>query len=180
MERGEPGGPIPNLWSGSCFGCSPSNRHGLRLRFWHSEGGCYTRTTLPEHLCGFDGVTHGGIVAALLDEVSAWAVMARLGRMGVTREITVRYLRPVPTGRELVAEARVAGSDERSATVRATIRLAGEGSAQEPGLALAECVSTWALPRLANVARIVGADEAALKAFMESIAAGRAQGGAAE
>lgn len=179
MDGSEPGRPIPNTWSGNCFGCSPSNRHGLQLRFWHTEGGCYTRCTLPEHLCGFDGVTHGGIVAALLDEVSAWAVMARLGRMGVTREITIRYLRPVPTGQELVAEARVVDSDERSARVYASVRSAGDGASEGSGPVLAECESAWALPRLANVAKIVGADEAALRAFMEGIAAEGRKGTAA-
>jgi hypothetical protein len=75
---------IPNYWQGHCFGCSQTNTHGLQLRFWLSGEGCFTRCTIPERLCGWDGLVHGGIVAALLDEVAAWTIIARLGRLGIT------------------------------------------------------------------------------------------------
>lgn len=159
---------IPNRWPGNCFGCSPANPHGLRLRFWRSEHGCYTRCAIPEHLCGFDRVAHGGIIATLLDEVSAWTVIARLGRLGVTREISIRYLRPVPTGTEVHAEGQVLSSDDRVAVVRARITLPGNPEHE----VLAESTSTWALPKISNIARISGLDEPALQEYLEAMRQG--------
>jgi len=61
---------IPNYWTGKCFGCSTVNSYSLRLRFFLSEDGCYTKCSIPDYLCGIDGVVHGGMIALLLDEVS--------------------------------------------------------------------------------------------------------------
>ena len=156
---------IANRWPGHCFGCSPANPHGLRLRFWRTEQGCYTKYTVPEHLCGFDRVAHGGIIATLLDEVSAWTVIACLGRLGVTREISIRYLRPVPTGTEVHVEGQVVSHDDRVAVVHAQITLPGHPVAE----VLAESTSTWALPKLSNIARMAGLDEPALREYLEAM-----------
>lgn len=154
---------IANVWPGRCFGCSPTNAHGLRLRFWRSERGCFSRCTLPDHLCGFDGIAHGGIIATLLDEVSAWTLLARLGRLGVTREISIRYIKPVRTGTELWVEGEIVGHDDRSAAVRATIRPSGAS----PHAVLAESESRWALPKLSSIARMTGLDEPALQEYLD-------------
>ncbi len=159
---------IANRWPGHCFGCSPANPHGLRLRFWRSEQGCFTRYAIPEHLCGFDKVAHGGIIATLLDEVSAWTVIACLGRLGVTREISIRYLRPVPTGVELKVEGQVISHDGRSAIVRASVTPAGDPARE----LLAEGTSTWALPKLSSIARMTGLDEPALREYLQSMGPG--------
>lgn len=156
---------ITNRWPGHCFGCSPSNPHGLRLRFWRSEQGCYTRYAVPEHLCGFDRVAHGGITATLLDEVSAWTVITCLGRLGVTREISIRYLRPVPTGTEVYVRGQVISHDDRIAMVSASIALPGHPEHE----LLAESTSTWALPKLSNIARMAGLDEPALQEYLEAM-----------
>lgn len=153
---------IANRWPGNCFGCSPSNPQGLRLRFWRSEQGCYTRCAVPEHLCGFDRVAHGGIIATLLDEVSAWTVIACLGRLGVTREISIRYLRPVPTGTEVHVEGKIISHDDRIAVVSAFITLPGRAEQE----VLVESNSTWALPKLSNIARMAGLDEPTLREYL--------------
>ncbi len=159
---------ITNRWPGLCFGCSPANPRGLRLRFWRSEQGCFTRYAIPEHLCGFDKVAHGGIIATLLDEVSAWTVIACLGRLGVTREISIRYLRPVPTGIELKVAGQVISHDGRSAIVRASVAPAGAPAHE----VLAESTSTWALPKLSSIARMAGLDEPALREYLQSMGPG--------
>ena len=98
---------VPNHWGGMCFGCSKTNRYSLGLRFWLSDQGCYTRCTIPDFLCGFDGLVHGGIIAFLLDEVAQWTMVSRIGRVGLTKEITVRYFKPVPTGTEIIVEGKI-------------------------------------------------------------------------
>ena len=58
----------------------------------------------PEHLCGAPGVVHGGVQAALLDEVLGTA-----GHLGfaeavdiATVDFSLRYRRPCPSGAPLV------------------------------------------------------------------------------
>ena len=150
---------VPRYWPGNCFGCSPTNAQGLQLRFWVSEQGCFTQCTIPDHLCGFDGLVHGGIIATLLDEVAAWTIIAHLGRIGVTREMLTRFLKPVPTNTELVVEGRVINHDERSADLHSTIRSAD-------GTLLAEGESKWVLPRLSTIASLLGIDEQVVQKFL--------------
>ena len=152
---------IAGRWPGACFGCSDSNPYGLRLRFRHTEQGCVTNCAIAETYCGFDGLVHGGIIATLLDEAAAWAVIARLGRLGVTREMTTRYLMPVPTAMELVITGTITSHDERGAVVRSCIHAAD-------GSLMAEADSVWAFPRLSRIADLAGVGEEHLRQFIDS------------
>lgn len=147
---------IPNYWPGRCFGCSRTNARGLRLRFWLSEKSCFTRCTVPDDLCGWDGLVHGGIISALLDEVAAWTTIAHLARIGITREVSIRYLKPVQTNTELLVEGRIISHDEKSAVLRSTIHSAG-------GRLLAESESKWMFPKLSSIAKITRVDELMLQ-----------------
>src|SRR5258705_10027807 len=84
---------------GGCFGCSPSNPIGLRLRFRRHGEAVTTRHAIADHFHGAPGIAHGGIVATLLDEASCAAVFFVQDRFVVTGELTVRYLRPCPVGK---------------------------------------------------------------------------------
>jgi len=70
---------VINYWKGRCFGCSTTNERGLKLRFWSSEQGCFTKCVIPDYLCGIGGLAHGGIVYLLMDEVCEWTIISRLG-----------------------------------------------------------------------------------------------------
>jgi len=50
---------------------------------------------------------HGGIVAGYLDEVLAGAAVRHNGRIHVTGELTVRYVKPVPLDTPLLGRGRV-------------------------------------------------------------------------
>ena len=152
---------VQGHWPGSCFGCSATNPQGLKLSFRHTEQGCSTSCTVPGNLCGFDGLVHGGIIATLLDEVSGWAIFSHLGRLGVTREMTTRYQKPVPINTELIIEGRIVSHDERTAVVRATIH-------STDGMLLAEGDSAWAFPRLSRMANLAGIEEGTLQQFLDS------------
>lgn len=145
-------------WPGSCFACS--NPAGLRLRFWHTENGAASSCTVPATYCGFDGLVHGGIIATMLDEVSCWALFARLGKLGVTREMTTRFLKPVRTGTELLLAADISSHDQRTALVRATV-------SDADGVVLAEGESSWAFPRLSRIAALAGVEESVLQRFLD-------------
>lgn len=94
----------------NCFVCGPDNPVGLHLTFQESEDEIHTRLRFPAHFQGWKGVTHGGLVSTLLDEIMAKAVQAR-GMYGVTAEMSVRFRRPVPTETDVVVSGRV--TDQR-------------------------------------------------------------------
>jgi len=112
---------IPNYWTGDCFGCSRNNKPGLQLRFWLSDQGCFTKCTVPDYLCGIDGLVHGGIITLLLEEVAQWLIIARLVRFGMTRDISVCYLKPVPTNAEILVEAQVINQEGKNVLNHSTI-----------------------------------------------------------
>ena len=117
-----------DVWrdDGRCLVCGPENEHGLQLRFERTADGAAARGTVPEHLQGFTHRTHGGIVAAILDEAMYYAA-ALHGMPGVaTAEISVRYRRPLPTGRPFLAEARCLRLSRRFAKTEATLTCDGE------------------------------------------------------
>lgn len=84
---------------GFCFACGPGNKSGLRLKFKVDTLArtATTETVLDHQFNGWRGVAHGGIVSTLLDETMIYACGVT-GWLSVTAEITVRFLRPVPTG----------------------------------------------------------------------------------
>lgn len=87
--------------NGMCFVCGPNNPIGLKLEFALEDGKYITHFTPgPEH-AGFVGITHGGIVSTVLDEVMARLVYA-LGRDAVTAELQIKLKKPAVTGEELM------------------------------------------------------------------------------
>ena len=63
--------PIMQPNSRHCFVCGLENNYGLKLRFKETGPGEVTADyTVPEHFQGYPGVVHGGIVTAMLDEVT--------------------------------------------------------------------------------------------------------------
>jgi uncharacterized protein (TIGR00369 family) len=107
-----------------CFACGPENPHGLHLQGFHTEGERHVVEFVPQrHHQGWESVTHGGIVATLLDEIMTRLLYDR-GQPAVTAELTVRYHRPLPTGEKVRAEAWVAGQRHRLARTQAEIRTA--------------------------------------------------------
>lgn len=84
-----------------CFICGLENPVGLKLKIYEVEAGTIETTyTAPEHFQGYPGVLHGGIVAAILDEISGRAHLGDLAapRFMFTAKLEVKYRRNVPTG----------------------------------------------------------------------------------
>ena len=106
-----------------CFGCGPANTKGMHLRFSIDGDAPIVRGAIrvPARYQGSRKVTHGGIVALLLDE--AMGKFNRLEQIvAPTAELTVQYLRPVPVGRKIVVEARRVRSEGRNFWREGTIR----------------------------------------------------------
>jgi acyl-coenzyme A thioesterase PaaI-like protein len=80
-----------------CFVCGPANPIGLQLTFRLDDEICRSEfTPLPQH-CGYDGVTHGGIIFSALDDVMAnWMFLK--GSRAYTAKCDIRYKGPLPVG----------------------------------------------------------------------------------
>lgn len=118
-----------------CFICGIENPIGLRLQIYRTgEGEIETEYTAPEHFQGYPGVLHGGIVAALLDEISGRAQMGddpQNPRFMFTGKLEVKYRKNVPVGKKL----RVVG---KAGASRRNLAEAWAGIYDETGELLAE------------------------------------------
>jgi acyl-coenzyme A thioesterase PaaI-like protein len=156
--------PLPNHWPGQCFGCAPSNDHGLHLQFWLVGEECASKFQIPAEFSGFEGIAHGGIVASVLDEAGAWTIVTQLERLGMTQDTTIRYYRPVPVGRDLLVVARIIEHD--ATRVITTAEITGPR-----GTLLAAAKSNWALPNLVTMARATGIEEQVIGGMLERVLA---------
>jgi len=87
-----------------CFVCGLENPVGLKLRIYQREPGVIETTyTAPAHFQGYPGVLHGGIAAALLDEISGRVHMGdpSAPRFMFTAKMEVKYRKNVPIGKPL-------------------------------------------------------------------------------
>jgi len=91
----------------ACFGCGVDNQHGLRMKFESDGRRVISRLTVPEHLCGWDTLIHGGIVATIHDEIMSWTAIQLLRKLILTKSVTISFLRPLFTGREIEARGRI-------------------------------------------------------------------------
>jgi acyl-coenzyme A thioesterase PaaI-like protein len=97
-----------------CGACRGANRCRLGLTTERLDGDAVARFEIvcpPEHEGG-PGVAHGGWTAGVMDEVLGHVPILH-GRMSVTGTLTIRFERPVPIGRELVASAWVERREKR-------------------------------------------------------------------
>ncbi|MCY3883426.1 MAG: PaaI family thioesterase [Gammaproteobacteria bacterium] len=78
-----------------CFVCGPGNNIGLKVRFQlDDENICHAEWTSSAEYVGYEGVTHGGIIFCLLDDVMANLLFLR-GEICVTAKADVRFHEPL-------------------------------------------------------------------------------------
>ena len=121
-----------------CFICGRQNQNGLKMDFYEDAEAGQVRSELivSDEYQGYPGVVHGGIVAAILDEVSGRAIMmgGNDDCLMATLRLTIRYRRPTPTGAPLTAVGWVEQMGGVGARVAGQIRLSD-------GTVTAECES---------------------------------------
>ena len=84
-----------------CYVCGESNPQGLKLRFETDGKVVRTRFTPDAGHIGFKAVTHGGILATVLDEIMVWACAVATRRFAYCAEMTVRFHTLAIPGEEL-------------------------------------------------------------------------------
>lgn len=81
----------------NCFVCGPSNPIGLNLTFRIEDNVCLSEFTPLDIHCGYSGVTHGGLIFSVLDDVMAnWVFLQ--GIKAFTAKCDIRYKDALPTG----------------------------------------------------------------------------------
>ena len=83
-----------------CFACGRLNPAGMHLDFGVSRDRAEASYTALQRHEGYDGVIHGGVVTALLDEAMGWAIFHQ-GIWAVTARINVTFRHPARVGEEL-------------------------------------------------------------------------------
>lgn len=90
-----------------CYVCGQAHPRGLRIRFFVGAFGQVHARFRPDHTqTGYKDTVHGGVISALLDELLGWPIVLQTGRMAVTGELTIRFLKPMLAGRLYLATAR--------------------------------------------------------------------------
>jgi len=104
-----------------CFICGPSNPIGLRLRFREEGEGVVADFSFGDQFVGWEGLIHGGLVAAVLDDAMA-NIWAWRGTPAVTTSVSVRFRQPVRPDEQLRVFAEPVGT-RRSVMQRARARV---------------------------------------------------------
>jgi acyl-coenzyme A thioesterase PaaI-like protein len=123
-----------------CFVCGRKNPRGLHMTFYDDGvAEVSAEYVVPEAYQGYPGIVHGGIVAAILDEVVGRVAMISDPNhfmMSVTLE--VRYRHPVPTAAALQVVGRLERLRGRRGKARGMIVLADGRVAAEAEMLLAD------------------------------------------
>lgn len=113
----------------NCFGCSPFNEIGLQLQFWEDGEEVLAKWQPRKTLEGWMDVVHGGIQAALLDELAGWIVLLKMKTAGVTSELNIKYHHPVNISKgEVTVRGKIVHTEKRLATIAASLF---DGNGQE-------------------------------------------------
>jgi acyl-coenzyme A thioesterase PaaI-like protein len=98
-----------------CFVCGLKNTTGLGASFYEVEGNELVAIFTPcENHQGYPGRLHGGLAAAILDEVIGRAMNITNEEIwGVTVDLQIRYKKPVPLETELRVVGRITGENRR-------------------------------------------------------------------
>jgi len=100
-------------WSDTCFVCGEKNPCGIHGRFEEVGSEVHLRIVVDSCHDGYPGVVHGGVVSAMLDETIGWACSVAVHRLCMTRELTLQFRHPVPSGRPLLVRGWMTGKKGR-------------------------------------------------------------------
>jgi uncharacterized protein (TIGR00369 family) len=121
---------------GYCWICGEKNEEGLQLKFSLDEDAKTIQTSFipTETYQGYDGIVHGGILSALLDEATA-KLAFELGYNAVTAMLNVRFKNPANVGERLAVRGEITGVNRKLVLAKATIhgedgRLIAEGDSK--------------------------------------------------
>lgn len=109
-----------------CFACGTLNPIGLHMEVSYLEDKAVSRFSLKREFQGWSNIVHGGVVATILDEIMAHAVMHYVGK-GVTTSLQITYRAPLHVDKEVRAVGYVAERKSRLAVAKGEVRAVDNG-----------------------------------------------------
>jgi uncharacterized protein (TIGR00369 family) len=107
---------------GYCWICGEKNPGGLQLKFDLNKDERTIQTSFipTETYQGYDGIVHGGILSALLDEAMA-KLAFELGYNAVTATLSVRFKSPAKVQEKLMIRGEIIQASRKLVLAKATI-----------------------------------------------------------
>ena len=121
----------------NCFGCSPDNPIGTRMRFFEDGDDIISIWRPTQNHQSWINTLHGGVQAVLWDEVWGWVVFHKLNTAVVTAKMEMRYHKPVSTLQDYIKLRGYLKEMHRNVAI-----VVGELYSAE-GELLCECVCTY-------------------------------------
>lgn len=93
-----------------CMLCGTQSSFGLRLNFYSDQqGNVWAMAKGGIHQQGYQGILHGGFIAALLDAGMCQAIFNQ-GVEAVTGDMKIRYLAEVPLTSNIIIRGKIRSS----------------------------------------------------------------------
>jgi acyl-coenzyme A thioesterase PaaI-like protein len=123
-----------------CFVCGRNNPRGLYMTFFDDgTNEVYSEYAVPDVYQGYPGVVHGGVVAAMLDEVvGRVAMITDHHHFMMSVRLEVKYRQPVPTETPLRIVGRITRLRGRLGKAVGEIYLPDGALAAESAMTLAD------------------------------------------
>jgi uncharacterized protein (TIGR00369 family) len=120
-----------------CFGCGKKNECGLQLKISFENGKAHSEVIFRDVHQGWKGIVHGGVIAAALDEMMAYAFGSLGARSGVTAKLEIKFKKPIRVGEKYIAIAEVIEFNGRKAKIKGRIEKSGAVYAEGEGIYVA-------------------------------------------
>ncbi len=104
----------------NCFACGSKNRKGLKLKFFQEHDHAVAEFGCSRDYEGYSGLIHGGIIAMLMDEAMAHAIIDH-GLIAVTAQMHTHYRNPMKTGSKVKVRAWIKVAKTRTIQTAAQI-----------------------------------------------------------
>lgn len=107
-----------------CFVCGKKNPLGLHAIVRREKDKIIGEFISKKEHEGPRGILHGGLIAALLDEVMVYLAHSIIspGQDTPTASLTVRFHRPVPTGKKIILEATTTREHSKLIQTQASVK----------------------------------------------------------
>jgi len=90
-----------------CMLCGTQASFGLKLEFYQDQENIVWATAKGSiHHQGYQGILHGGFIAALLDSAMCNTIFSR-GEEAVTGDINIRYLAEIPLTADILIRSKI-------------------------------------------------------------------------
>ena len=77
------------------------------MDFFADRDTVFSNVTIPDHLCGWSNIAHGGVLTTILDEIMSWAALHFLKRITMTKSMNIEFIKPVYIRNPLKAVGKV-------------------------------------------------------------------------